>query len=99
MLGTNNKEIVKIGENSWKFPRTINFESSSTYVHRFNNLDYSEEIIFDMRETDNVHSSFIGFLINLKQKVNMNGGKLTFYLSDSIEKLFNILKLHDFFMD
>ena len=99
MIGTTNKEILQIDENSWKFPKTINFGSPSTYTKKFSNLDHSEIIIFDMSETDIVHSTFIGFLINLKQKVDRDGGRLKFHLSDSIKRLFNILKLYDFFME
>ena len=99
MIGTTNKEILQIDENSFKFPKTINFGSPSTYIKKFNNLDHSEEIVFDMSETDIVHSTFIGFLIDLKQKVDRNGGQLKFHLSGSIERLFNILKLYDFFME
>ena len=54
MIGTTNKEILQIDENSWKFPKTINFGSPSTYTKKFNNLDHSEIIIFDPNDTSDI---------------------------------------------
>lgn len=91
-------KITKTGENTWKFPRYIYFESASSYTQKFSNLMYNENVIFDLSETENVHSSFIGFLIDLKQRIDKCGGILTIHPSPSLERLLNIINLHDYFL-
>ncbi len=91
-------QIVKVDGNIWKFPKQINFETASSYTQKFINLQFEESVIFDLSETENVHSSFIGFLIDLKQRIDRNGGILTIHPSPSLEKLLNVINLYDFFL-
>ena len=86
-------------KNVWEFPRIIGLESSSGYLDKFEDICFDNDIKFDLTKTENVHSSFIGFLINLKQKTDKCGGHLTIYPSESLERLFGILKLHDYFFE
>ena len=91
-------KITKTGDNTWKFPRFINFESASSYTQKFSTLMYNENVIFDLSETENVHSSFIGFLIDLKQRIDKSGGVLIIHPSQSLERILNIINLHDYFL-
>ncbi len=84
--------------NTWVFPHLINFETASSYSQKFIDIPFNKNITFDLSNTENVHSSFIGFLIDLKQKIDTNGGLLTINPSPSLERLLNIINLHDYFL-
>ncbi|MFH0974306.1 MAG: STAS domain-containing protein [Spirochaetota bacterium] len=74
--------------NIWSFPLHIAFEMVSLYSKSFEEVPYNQNIIFDLTGTKNIHSSFIGFLINAKQRIKKEGGKLELYISPELEKLF-----------
>ena len=98
MAYAHDTKIIKTEDNIWKFPKYINFESASSYSQKFTNLHYDDSVIFDLSDTENVHSSFIGFLIDLKQRIDRSGGALTIHPSPSLEKLFNVIDLYDYFI-
>lgn len=98
MATTHETNIVKLKDNNWKFPKSINFETAASYSQKFRNINYDESIILDLSETENVHSSFIGFLIDLKQRIDRSGGELTIYPSPTLERLLNVINLHDYFL-
>ncbi len=97
MIEKPQNEIVKVDDNRWKFPVTIQFETAASYHDFFNDIKYDETVIFDMKETDALSSSFIGFLLDIKHRVEKNGGKLQIISSEPVDKLFKVLKLFDYF--
>ena len=83
--------------NKWIFPEKIKFEHVSVYMHQFNDESHNSDLIFDLKKTDDIHSSFIGFLLHAKKQLNLKGGELKIIASDSIERIFNMMKISDYF--
>jgi len=77
-----------IKNNIWTFPVDIAFETVSLYLKEFEELQGGQTIHFDLTNTRNIHSSFIGFLIDTKQKAEKSGGNLDLHISPEIEKIF-----------
>ncbi len=75
-------------KNTWSFPKNIAFEMVPIYVKNFEQAAYNKGIIFDLSRTKNIHTSFIGFLINTKQRIEKEGGNLKLNISPELEKLF-----------
>ncbi|HOO72461.1 MAG TPA: hypothetical protein PK926_11935 [Spirochaetota bacterium] len=82
----------------WTFPENIKFEEVSDYLDRFKHIDASQKIIFDLTDTINIHSSFIGFMINAKHLTVRNGGSLTLRLSFTVERILTMLNIIDYFL-
>lgn len=82
----------------WTFPRSITFESTSSYSNRFADVDLKGHFVFDLSNTDEVHSSFIGFLLDMKRNIEGQGGTFRLQLSTSLDYLFYQLNLQDHFM-
>ena len=89
--------IIMEDYNVWVFPRSITIEEVSEYVERLKKLKIDEVITFDMSNTVNVHSSFIGFLLHAKHHINKNGGKLFLILSLTVEKILIMLNIIEYF--
>jgi len=89
--------IVETQKNVWKFPRNISFDIVSQYTEALENKKKDVFLIFDLRNTLNMHSSFVGFLIYTKYTVEKNGGNLTLLLSNTVEKILTILKVENYF--
>lgn len=81
----------------WKFPKSIEFWSVPEYLKKFEGSSLSATYIFDLSDTETVHSSFIGFMIYVKQSVESIGGKLTLKISPAVKKLLLMLKILDHF--
>ena len=101
MENTNTKKFLTIHEGSensvWKFPKHIDFEKSTNYLYRTCDIDFSANVIFDLTETENVHSSFIGFMIELRTKFENRGGTLIVNLSPDLERLFSRMSIYEHF--
>lgn len=87
---------MKFINNTWKFPENIGFDQVNDYLRIFEKLDCNETITFDLTETENIHSSFIGFLIHARRRIDKESGKLMLLVSPSIEKIFTMLNLNDY---
>jgi anti-anti-sigma regulatory factor len=83
--------------NIWSFPLQIAFEMVPLYSKKFEEMSCNQQILFDLSRTDYIHSSFIGFLINAKQKTDAEGGSLKIHISPELEKLFVKQELKNFF--
>ena len=81
----------------WKFPKNIDFRIVPEYLNRINELQEKSTVIIDLRETERIHSSFIGFLIFIKQRFESKGGKIIIKISPAITKVFGMLNLLDHF--
>ena len=85
-------------QSQWIFPKQIDFETASNYFNKMGRFDYSGELTFDLSNTEEVHSAFIGFLMDLKQRYDNHGGSFTLKLSSSLEHLLRQIELRDFFV-
>lgn len=75
-MNMKNKEIQRVKFSKtflFTFPGEITFESASGYFNRLNDVDLGGDLFFDLSNTEEVHSSFIGFLINLKNNIENEG--------------------------
>ena len=81
----------------WIFPEKISFEEVSEFVENFKRHDYSKKLIFDLRNTETIHSSFIGFLINAKHNINKKNGELVLHLSYTVARILIMLNIIDYF--
>jgi hypothetical protein len=86
------EEIIR-----WSFPENIKFEEVADYLDRFKHVDHRAKIVFDLQKTVNIHSSFIGFMINAKQLTVRNGGTLTLVLSYTTERILTMLNIIEYF--
>ena len=91
-------KIVKVDDKTWKFPESIKYETAATYNDMFSEIKSHEIILFDLSGTQVIHSSFIGFLIDLKQRLESEGGELRIEPSPAFERLLSILDLNNFFL-
>jgi anti-anti-sigma regulatory factor len=81
----------------FKFPEHIDFETASNYFGRMVRFNYDERIVFDLSQTREVHSSFIGFLIDMKRRTEKEGGDFVLRLSPSMESFFSQTNLINHF--
>ena len=84
-------------KNIWTFPTTIEFDEVPNYSKKFEKIPHNNSITFDLSDTESIHSSFIGFLLNAKRELDMEQGQLNLTLSPSLEKFFLMMKLTDYF--
>ena len=87
---------MDVKDNNWIFPSNIGLDKVPHYLKTFERLPHNQTITFDLSLTENINSSFIGFLIHAKQITKTEGGKLVLNISPSIEKIFNMLNIIDF---
>ncbi len=85
----NNKTLV--------FPQRIHFEDVSNFVETFNSFKDYNGIIFDLSQTEEIHSSFVGFLINSKDFISKKNGSLILIVSYTTEKILKMLHLLPYF--
>ena len=89
---------MEFKNNTWKFPVDIEFEEVTNYLMKFDKMSQNQTITFDLSETRNIHSSFIGFLIHAKRKIESEKGRLILIISPSLEKIFTMLNLHNYWV-
>ena len=81
----------------WKFSKSINPEEVSEYLDQLAVIAPGTSLMFDLSETVNIHSNFIGFLIHAKHHIEKAGGKLTIILSLTVEKILIMLNIREYF--
>jgi anti-anti-sigma regulatory factor len=81
---------------TWIFPETIQFEEVSDYLKKFQSHNSSHEIIFDLRKTRNIHSSFIGFLIHAKDQTRRKNTSLSILTSFSMDRILSMMNVLDY---
>jgi anti-anti-sigma regulatory factor len=82
---------------TWEFPRQIGIEKVCEYEEHLKKIKKDDVVIFDLRNTMKVHSSFIGFLIHAKHHIRKNGGRLILFISLAIERILIMLNIIDHF--
>lgn len=81
----------------WQFPEIIEFFDVPEYMATFDTLINRKLIIFDMTDTLDAHSAFIGFLIHVKKRMEERGCRHIFRTSPYIEKTFSLLGMNEYF--
>ncbi len=56
-----------------------------------------KNIIFDLTQTINMHSSFVGFLIHAKHHLILRGNILLLRISLTVEKILILLNIMEYF--
>jgi hypothetical protein len=82
---------------TWSFPQDIKFEEVAEYLEKFKKIDSSRKVIFDLRDTLNVHSSFIGFLIHAKNIIESKNGSMVLDLSFTVRRILSLMNVMDYF--
>jgi len=83
---------------SWKFPVHIGFEATTNYLYQLSSINLSMTVTFDLSETEVVHSSFIGFMIDFKERIVRSGGTLDVIFSPQLKKHFTRMNLYHHFV-
>lgn len=81
----------------WKFPATVDISLVSRYLSVFNTMQNHHRIVFDMNDIEDIHSSFIGFLIFSKEKLKKSGGELVFHMSPYLSSMLTKLGMAEYF--
>ena len=81
----------------WRFPEIINLFEVPEYLQLLMRIKKHKEIVFDMTETLDINSSFIGFLIYSKEQLKKKRINYVFLLSPSVEKIFSMLGMNEYF--
>jgi anti-anti-sigma regulatory factor len=81
----------------WIFPEKMKLEKTMEYKDIFKNHEKNKNVVFDLRKTLDVHSSFIGFLINAKNIIEKNGGEFKLLASENVIKILGMLNLLNHF--
>lgn len=81
----------------WRFPREIDFSLVSQYLKMMEKYNPDHVLVFDLNDTETIHSSFIGFLIHAKEKLEHDGVLLVLEMSPSLRKLMTRMKLSEYF--
>jgi anti-anti-sigma regulatory factor len=90
-----NNDIIKW--ETWTFPKDIKFEDVSSFSDRFEKEMSGKNIIFDLTDTINMHSSFVGFLIHAKHHLLLKGNILLLRISFTVEKILILLNIMEYF--
>ncbi|MBN1498033.1 MAG: STAS domain-containing protein [Spirochaetes bacterium] len=81
----------------WKFPAVIDICLVSLYMSVFDRLAHNERMVFDMNDIEDIHSSFIGFLVFCKERLGKNGGHLDLELSPYLQHTLTFLGMGEYF--
>ena len=67
--------IIEVG-------KTLPYETAAIYAEAYKDATEHNLVVVDMTRTNYIHSSFIGFLLNLIAQKKKNGGSVEFKFSD-----------------
>lgn len=88
---------MEIIDNVWKFSENVDFTMAHLCLSRLKSISHDQTITIDLSGTEQIHSSFIGFLIHASQLLKKEGGDLALSISPTLEKIFLMLKILDYF--
>ncbi|MBN1532691.1 MAG: hypothetical protein JXA20_08520 [Spirochaetes bacterium] len=80
-----------------RFPKQIGFLDVADFMEKFNQIDPGLPVVFDLTETQDIHSSFLGFLLHAKNTIARKNGSLVLLLSYTIEKILFMVNLAEYF--
>jgi anti-anti-sigma regulatory factor len=81
----------------WKFPACVDICQVSRYLSLIEKLEHSTRVVFDMQDIEDIHSSFLGFLVFSKEKLVSRGGTLVLRMSPYMQKTVTRLGMSDYF--
>ena len=82
---------------TWTFPSTIDFSIAAEYLRIMEGSLPGETLVLDLMATEVIHSSFIGFLIHAKERIEDHGGMLVLKTSPALRKTLKRLNLAEYF--
>ena len=88
--------MTRAEEDIWVFPASIDFEKAAFYTKKYRDQANRSLYFFDLSDTKTMHTSFIGFLLTVKNDLERTGGRLILTTSREIEELFMKMKLTDY---
>lgn len=80
----------------WVFPETISYENVPGYLSSFMLQKGYSEMVLDLSKTLTFHTSFIGFLLHIKQLGHKKNISIKLILSPSAVSTLKMLNLYDF---
>lgn len=80
-----------------KFPQKIDMFQVPEYISQIERCLDASKIIFDLSETIDVHSSFMGFLLVIRKKIENKGGQLHVEMSPYLCRVMEMLGMADYF--
>ncbi|MCP4137947.1 MAG: hypothetical protein GY754_43695 [bacterium] len=81
----------------WTFPEQVSITDVPLYDKMLKEQEKNNQIVFDLRNTSQIHASFIGFLLEAKAEINQRGNEFILLLSATLEGVFYMLNLFDYF--
>jgi anti-anti-sigma regulatory factor len=81
----------------WKFPPVVDICLVSRYMSVFERVVHANRIVFDMKEIEDIHSSFIGFLVFSKERLKKSGGQLVLEVSPYLKHTLKFLDMGEYF--
>ena len=82
----------------WQFPEIIEIHEVSYYADKYYTMK-SKKIIFDLSKTKYVHSSFIGFLLDIKRNYDNEKKNIQVNFSENVRNIINMLELNEYFIE
>ena len=83
----------------WTFPKTLKFDTYTSFNEKFEKHNKFKNIQIDMTKTNNINSLFVGFLINIQSTLLKNGSRIELHASQSVLKTLNMLKVDTYFIN
>ncbi len=83
-------------ENKWTFPEKISFTDAYTYYSKIESDRHIPEVLLDCTRISEIHASFLGFLITLREKVQKSNGILLLNCSEYMDKILHEKDLCDY---
>ncbi len=80
----------------WTLPREITLEEIPSLAEKFNSILPGSTVTLDLTKTEDIHSSFIGFILNARNTIFRENGELNLQLSGSAEKIISMLNISDY---
>jgi anti-anti-sigma regulatory factor len=81
---------------TWRFPSIISFFIVPKYLKTLETVMDIDTIIFDLTRTNNMHSSFTGFLLFAIDRLNNQGKDIEVKMSPYVRKTLGMLGMNDY---
>ena len=88
---------MKKTKNTIRFPEKISFCNTYNFYEQFNDEKELYNTTFDCSKTNEIHISFLGFLIFTTEKIKSKNLKVSYKLSPYVKKLIQTHHLLNYF--
>lgn len=86
------KNDMMVTNNKWIFPESIKLEVVPFYSTIFDKRTKDSTIYFDLSQTREVHTAFVGFLIHCKHLADENKQKIVITTSPELKQTLTMLE-------